>query len=218
MARKKLSVLSGITRHDILNQAMVIDGNASLLTDHLPDDPEAVHHLSRISHASGIITDLIRFTRDYERVGEDPSSWQCIDTTVRRVARQVVPEGVALEILTADLEISCDPLLERVFYALLENAVIHGGSVSRIRVRFEEYDHQIRLIVEDDGEGIPPEMKESIFRARVGRNTGMGLFLAREILTLCDMDIRETGEPGAGARFEILIPPGRYRRTGEESA
>jgi len=39
----------------------------------------------------------------------------------------------------------------------------------------------------------------------------MGLFLIREILALTGISIRETGVPGSGARFEILVPEGKYR-------
>ena len=39
----------------------------------------------------------------------------------------------------------------------------------------------------------------------------MGLFLAREILEITGITIRETGMPGRGARFEIVVPKGAYR-------
>jgi hypothetical protein len=39
----------------------------------------------------------------------------------------------------------------------------------------------------------------------------MGLFLAREILSITSITIRETGEPGKGARFEIFVPKSAYR-------
>jgi len=217
-ARKKLSVLSGITRHDILNQVTVVIGNATLLADHIRGNPEAEDRLSRINHAARIISDLSQFTRLYEQIGEEPAAWMNIAEIVRLVADQIVPPEIDIEILTGDLEVFCDPLIERAFYILLDNAVNHGESLTRIRVRFEEDGLQGRLIVEDDGVGVPHGMKETIFAPNIGRNSGMGLFLAREILDFDDMSIRETGEPGAGARFEILIPPGRYRRAGEESA
>jgi len=42
-------------------------------------------------------------------------------------------------------------------------------------------------------------------------NTGLGMFLAREILSLTGIMIKETGVPGKGARFEIKVPNGMYR-------
>jgi len=45
-----------------------------------------------------------------------------------------------------------------------------------------------------------------IFDKGFGKNTGLGLFPAREILSITGITIRETGEPGKGVRFEITAP------------
>jgi signal transduction histidine kinase len=67
------------------------------------------------------------------------------------------------------------------------------------------------VICEDNGVGVPEEEKEKIFQREFGKHTGYGLFLAREILGITGFFIRETGIPGKGARFEILIPEGSFR-------
>ena len=67
----------------------------------------------------------------------------------------------------------------------------------------------MRDIAVQPGRGI--DHKEKIFERGYGKNTGLGLFLVREILSLTDMTIRENGEPGKGARFEILVPKRMYR-------
>ena len=54
-------------------------------------------------------------------------------------------------------------------------------------------------------------MKERIFENGVGSNTGLGLFLVREILDITGISISETGTEGNGARFEITVPDGGYR-------
>jgi signal transduction histidine kinase len=43
------------------------------------------------------------------------------------------------------------------------------------------------------------------------KNTGLGLFLSREILAITGITITENGTPGKGARFEITVPEGMYR-------
>ncbi|HMK15616.1 MAG TPA: sensor histidine kinase, partial [Methanomicrobiales archaeon] len=58
---------------------------------------------------------------------------------------------------------------------------------------------------------VPPEEKELIFRRGTGRNTGYGLFIAREILSITGLSLTETGTFGEGARFEIRVPEGAYR-------
>ena len=67
------------------------------------------------------------------------------------------------------------------------------------------------VIYSDNGTGIAEDQKERIFAHGVGKGTGLGLFLSREILSLTGIGIRETGESGKGARFEISIPAGCYR-------
>jgi len=67
-------------------------------------------------------------------------------------------------------------------------------------------------VCEDDGTGIPPGEKEKIFERGYGKNTGMGLFLSREILAITGISITGNGEPGKGARFEIRVPPGKFRK------
>ena len=70
------------------------------------------------------------------------------------------------------------------------------------------------IVVEDNGIGVPEHDKEHIFGRGVGKHTGLGLFLVREILAITGITIRETGEPGKSARFEITVPPGAYRSDG----
>ncbi len=63
---------------------------------------------------------------------------------------------------------------------------------------------------EDNGVGIPPDKNEEIFRYPY-MTKGFPLSLAREILSITDLMINETGEPGQGARFEICVKKGFFR-------
>ncbi|MDD1723796.1 MAG: ATP-binding protein, partial [Methanospirillum sp.] len=74
----------------------------------------------------------------------------------------------------------------------------------------EEKGSQI-LVWEDNGIGVPVAEKKQIFERGFGKNTGLGMFLAREILSLTGISIEENGVPGAGARFEIHVPVGSWR-------
>jgi len=120
-------------------------------------------------------------------------------------------EGIALEVEVGDLQVYADPLLEKVFYALLDNALRHGERVDRIRISCHREGTELALAVEDNGVGIPPAEKEKVFSRGMGRNTGFGLFIAREILSITGLSIRETGAFGQGARFEIRVPDGAFR-------
>ncbi|PWR70376.1 ATP-binding protein [Methanospirillum lacunae] len=69
-----------------------------------------------------------------------------------------------------------------------------------------------RLIISciDDKVGIPPDEKGKFF-PWYGKHTGVGLFLSRKILAITGLSIRETGKEREGARFEIVVPEGKYR-------
>ncbi len=71
----------------------------------------------------------------------------------------------------------------------------------------------MKIIYEDNGRGIAGKEKEKIFMRGYGQNTGFGLFITKEILSITGMEIKETGSPGKGARFEIRVPEGNYRQS-----
>jgi len=100
----------------------------------------------------------------------------------------------------------------RVIENLIDNSIRHGERVKNISVSWLPYSNNaIALVYEDDGVGIHEEDKERIFEKGFGKNTGLGLFLIREILAITSMTIRERGTYGKGVRFEIHIPQGKYR-------
>jgi signal transduction histidine kinase len=115
-------------------------------------------------------------------------------------------------------EVFADQMFGQVLYNLVDNSVKHGGDVKRIKLTWKEDASYGHIIYEDDGKGIPPDEKEWIFERGYGNNTGLGLFLSREILSFTDIVLIESGIPGAGARFEIRIPPSAYRSNNGQPA
>jgi signal transduction histidine kinase len=110
-----------------------------------------------------------------------------------------------------------DPLLEKVFYNLIENAVRNGEHVTTIKFSKNLSDIGLSIICEDNGAGIPAAMKENIFKPGIGKHTDIGLFLVQEILSITGIIIKETGEPGKGARFEMTVPKGAWRMKGNDA-
>lgn len=102
-------------------------------------------------------------------------------------------------------------MLEKVFFNLLDNSIRHGETVSKIRVSAHSQGDNLIIVWEDNGVGIVEDEKDHIFDRGYGKNTGLGMFLAREILSLTDIAIIENGTAGKGARFEMSIPRESYR-------
>nr|WP_245320948.1 HAMP domain-containing sensor histidine kinase [Methanofollis sp. W23] len=218
-ANRKLNLLSGITRHDILNQVTALSGYLHLLGRELEgeDNPAVQKYLGRCQTAAETIQRQISFTRDYEELGVHGAVWQSVDEVVRHAAATVLPGHLDFSVETGGLEVYADPMLEKVFFNLLENSVRHGGGVTMVRVGFSGDERGGVIVVEDNGVGVPDGEKASIFEVRFGRKAGgFGLFLVQSILGITGMTIAETGREGEGARFEIRVPPGGCRVHPEE--
>ena len=210
MAAKKLNILSSITRHDILNQLMVLGGYLVLSKDTVKD-PELLTFIQKEEEAVTSIRRQIEFTRYYENIGVNAPQWQDIAAVIRASISQLITDGITIDLTFSGIEVFADPLISKVFYNLTENSIRHGGHVTLIRFRFSQTDEGAVITYEDDGTGIPVEDKEHIFGKGFGKHTGLGLFLTREILAITNIAIRENGEPGKGVRFEILIPGDMFR-------
>lgn len=210
-ANKKLNLLSSITRHDINNQLQILNGYLTLLQEK-NTDPLFADMLSQAAAASRRIASMIQFTKEYEEVGVHLLVWQNLRLLVADAGRNARLDGVALVNEIADgVEVFADPLIADVFFNLIDNSLRHGERTTTIRFVSGICDGDCVVVCEDDGEGVLVDLKEKIFERGFGKNTGFGLFLSREVLGITGITIRETGEPGKGARFEITIPKGQYR-------
>jgi PAS domain S-box-containing protein len=210
LANKKLNLLAEITRHDIRNKLTVLGGYLELFTDH-PPEPQHSMYLAKLKTAVRMIAENIEFTKLYQDLGVVEPKWQNVTDLFYRVCIHIDIRKIRFEAPADGLEIFADPLLERVFYNIIENAVEHGDRVSVVRLFSEESTDGLLIRIEDDGIGIPMHDKEMIFERGFGKNTGLGLFLSREILSITNIDIKEAGEFQHGARFEMNVPKGVYR-------
>ncbi len=206
-ANRQLNILSSITRHDINNMIMVILGYLELAGE-VNKDPELARYCTNVKSATQSIRDQIAFTRVYQDIGSQDPQWHDLETII---PLWNVPEGVTLDASVKGTCVFADPMLGKVFSNLLDNSLRHGGHVTEIRVNASETADGLTIVWSDNGIGIPEDEKEKIFQRGYGKNTGLGLFLVREILSLTEIAIRENGVPGEGARFEITVPKGVYR-------
>ncbi|MFA6362520.1 PAS domain S-box protein [Methanoregula sp.] len=213
-ANRQLSLLSGITRHDILNRITGIHGYLEL-AEMNSSDPTLGKYLGKIRASITDIQSQIEFTRVYQDIGNNAPQWVELDSVI---PWQEVPATITLTTLDIpNVEVFADPLLKKVFFNLLDNSVRHGQRVTIIRVSARKSKKDLVVIWEDNGIGVAVKEKERIFESGLGKNMGFGMFLIREILSLTGITIRETGVPGNGARFEITVPEKQYRISGRKT-
>jgi signal transduction histidine kinase len=208
-ANHQLNLMASITRHDILNNVSALLGYVTILRMKF-QNPALSYYFTKLEDITTAIQHLISDTQMYQNFGIAEPKWLEAGTLIRHLQ---IPETIVLTVDLADVELYADPLLEKVFFNLLDNSIRHGQTVTEIHVSSRHKDDRLILSWEDNGVGIPPEEKNRIFEKGFGKNTGLGLFLCREILSITNISIQETGEPGRGARFEITVPPGGYRLT-----
>ncbi|MGV8109266.1 sensor histidine kinase [Methanospirillum purgamenti] len=209
-ANKKLNLLSSITRHDILNQLTPLLGYMDL-SEELTHDPahlEIIHKEQRIMNT---IQKQIEFTRNYEDIGVKEPVWYNIKGYFHELTPSYPNHSIIISESVSSLEIFADPLFPLIFPNLIDNSIRHGEKVTSITLSSYEEGDSLILVYEDNGNGIPIDEKEKIFERGYGKNTGMGLFLSREILAITGLSMRESGQFGQGARFEIFVPNGAYR-------
>jgi PAS domain S-box-containing protein len=214
-ANKKLNLLSSITRHDILNQLTVLEGYLKLSEEFVHVPANVGDFIKKEIKAAETIENQIGFTRVYQNMGVNAPTWQNANANISRAVAALPMRNIRVKMDCTDFEVLADPLLEKVFFNLVDNALRHGGdTMTTVRFSSHESDSGMMIVCEDDGVGISRKDKKYLFERGFGKHTGFGLYLIREILSITGITISETGEPGKGARFEILVPKGGYRFEG----
>lgn len=212
---KKLNLLSSITRHDIINQLFSMKAYLELSKDSLNNPSKLSEYLIKEERAVNAIERQIAFTREYQDLGVSEPVWQNVGVCVDNATASLPMREIHVHNTAGNLELFADPLLAKVFYNLIDNALRYGGTkMTTISLSSHEQEAGLILTIEDDGDGISASDRKRLFERGFGHHTGLGLFLSREILAITGLTITETGEPGKGARFEIVVPKGMFRVAG----
>jgi len=207
---RKMHFLTQITRHDIANSLTVALTYNSFMKNHVKE-PVAKMYLVKQETALNTINRQIQFTKLYEDIGVESPAWISLEKVVHAAMAQFDRNLFDLSPGNSSLLIYADPLFEKVFYNLFENEIRHAETLKKIHLSSCESGEGLIITVQDDGQGVPPGNKEKIFTRGFESNPGLGLYLSQEILDITSITIRETGEDGNGARFEIVVPKGAYR-------
>ncbi|HWQ66649.1 MAG TPA: PAS domain S-box protein [Methanospirillum sp.] len=210
-ANKRLTLLADLTRHDILNNLTTLRGFLDLVTDEEGISTLVREKVTRGQEAIDGIRYLLEFSRDYQSLGLEPAQWIDAGIALDTAVSQLPIQDIIIDNKLSEVFIYVDPIFQRALYNLLENSIRHGSHVTIIRAYSVLTDEGMSIMVEDDGVGVEQSAKDKIFERGVGRNTGLGLFLVREILQSSGCTIREIGNPGEGVRFEIMVPHGVFR-------
>jgi len=166
-ANKKLKLLSSITRHDINNQMTVLMGYIALLEMKQPD-PTLNEYFGKVSNAAQRISSMIHFTKEYEAIGVNAPLWQDCHTLINTATKDAPLGQITVKNdLPVGTEVFADPLIAKVFYNLMENAVRYGGKITSIHFSADERDDDYIVVCEDDGVGISDEDKKKLSSSEI---------------------------------------------------
>ena len=210
-ANRKLMLLTRITRHDIKNIIQGIYLYSEIIG--YSEDNETKKNALIIKNEAEAIEKLIDFTKIYEQLGSIEAQWYNLAAAFKEVEFSEEFAAIHFDTTSCDVEIYTDPLFSKAIYNLIENAVRHGEHTTKITITCDKGPEDSLLIhCRDNGVGIPEDMKSSIFHEGFGKNTGLGLFLIQEILSITQISIAEVGTEGEGADFLISVPAGHWKK------
>lgn len=210
-ANDKLALMGSITRHDVINQIGILSGYLSLIEGDTGDAKTRSQYLSAARKACSTITEQLQFAGSYQKAGTKDPEWTRVRLELAGSVSTIDMGEISVKESLGDLEVLADPMFEKVFVNLLVNTRRHSEKATRVDVTVDRRGDELVITYSDDGIGIATDEKEKIFNRGYGRDSGLGLFLIREVLAITGITILERGTPGEGVRFEMTIPPGKFR-------
>jgi PAS domain S-box-containing protein len=209
---EKLRVVGSLTRHDLRNKLSVVTGNAYLLKRKLVGNSEALEQLAGMESAVRDAEAIFEFARTYEKLGAE----QLVNMNVGKAvdeAASLFSDLRSIKIVNEchDLTVLADSLLRQLFYNLVDNTLKYGEKTGQIRIYSRTTSADVlELVYEDDGVGIPDDVRSYLFKEGFtsGKGTGYGLFMMKRICEVYGWTIAESGQPNKGVRFIMKIPLG----------
>lgn len=225
--------LSGIlTYSKLLRKWMERDWSPEAMKDSRSDDArhqeirDALDLIASESRRCGdLVKNLLTFSRTTPMNLQPTNLNQVMERSLRLVRHQLDLASVHVEAqLDANLPlVPCDAAqIEQVLLALIMNAIdamLQGGNLW-LSTSFNQGPAQIRIIVRDDGNGIPSEILPRIFEPflttkETGRGVGLGLAISRSILERHSGTIEVQSELGRGTTFTLTLPVQDFIPAGE---
>jgi PAS domain S-box-containing protein len=183
-------------------------------------DPEETRELAgRIEHNARRLERLVTNLLDLDRLARgvltptfEPTD---IGELVRRMVTESDPSPDQVEVSTESVIVPIDPpKVERIVENLLANAVKHTPPGTSVRVSVTRSEHGVMIAVDDEGGGVPRELRETIFEEfrqgtgapQASPGVGIGLTLVRRFAEMHHGRAWVEEREGGGASFRVFLP------------
>lgn len=204
--------LQSMLRHDLKNKNSIIDGYLDLLkeTELTEQQSKYVEKAIKALDTGSELIDKVTMLREVDK--EEQNNVELLpvlEETVSEYEEIAKEEEIDLETQMGNkCEVVAGPLLNEMFSNLIENSIMHSGC-SKIRIKTEESDNKCKVILEDNGCGIPKDVREKIFekgfKSGEDAGSGLGMYLVKRIAETYDGNIELKDSDSDGARFDITL-------------
>lgn len=165
---------------------------------------------AEVERLSRLVDDLLIFGRPSAPVLGDMDLYRVADDALGALEATASEKNVelVLEGGTGPMRGDADQL-RQVVVNLVSNGVRACAEGGRVRVAMALDDGHMVLDVEDDGEGIPPERLDEIWKPLVTTNrsgTGLGLPIVRQLVEAHGGHVEVMSTPGEGTRMRVVLP------------
>jgi two-component system OmpR family sensor kinase len=211
--RDRLDYLNSLLRHEVLNAANEIAGYASLLRDDHGPGTRVHEYSGRIDDRTDALTSVIDDVRVLLQASQPEQPTDRVDAAalveaeIERVA-DIHPDASISLSAPGEAPAVADDLVSRTFRALLENALEHGDGETHVDVTVERGDDWVTVRVADDGDGIPEDVRASLFERPSRRDADhpLGLYIAAQLVEGYGGSITLVDTGPDGTTFEVELP------------
>ena len=209
-SRRKLNVLNSLTFQDIQNALFSLNGFLSLSLERISVPPER-DYLEKAFEQMQKIDRSLTIAKKFQSLGIYPPKWQNVMEVYLYAVSHISLSHLKRDINLEYLEVFADPLLEDALSYIIENISEHSAHADEYKIWYEQKNEDIIVVIEDNGVGVEDSMKRKIFEREFKKTRGIGLFLAKEILSVTSITLAETGRYQKGARFEMTVHADNWR-------
>lgn len=212
--------------HELKTPVATISGFAETLLDEGGEDPKNVMEFSRIIYEEAQrLNRLINGLLELSRIESEQANMnivpininELLENTINVARRQYYAHKINLEYIPAPTKpmINSDPdLIAHVLSNLLDNAIKYSPEDGLIQVILEDLEDRVKVTVQDNGMGIPPQELSRIFerfyrvdkaRSRKTGGSGLGLSIVKHLVENLGGQVSVESTPGLGSKFSFTL-------------